>query len=164
VRKSPPTAIAGTLAASATRVGGVDVAPNGRWIAYHSAESGTLQVYVQAYPGPGLRVQVSVDGGMSPIWRADGRELFYQQLMPSSADVQLMAVTVTTQPALTFGVPKRLFAGRYLVNVPARAYDVTGDGQHFFLLQERERPPDVITQMIVVQNWHEELKRLVPAK
>jgi hypothetical protein len=55
--------------------------------------------------------------------------------------------------------PRALFTGRYGVNGPARAYDVTKDGQHFFLMQLRKRPPDVITEMSVVQNWMEELKR-----
>ncbi len=147
--------------------GGVDVSPDGRWIAYHSDDSGQLQVYVQAHPGPGPRYQVSTDGGMSPIWRADGRELFYARQRvgtppQETLDVQMMAVGVTTQPALTFGKPGALFEGPYQMNQPARGYDVTADGQRFLLIQARERPPDVITQMIVVQNWFEELKRLAP--
>jgi eukaryotic-like serine/threonine-protein kinase len=147
--------------------GGVHVSPDGRWIAYHSDDSGQLQVYVQAHHGPGPRYQVSTDGGMSPIWRADGRELFYaRQRVGTPAhetlDVQMMAVGVTTQPALTLGKPCALFEGPYQMNQPARGYDVTADGQRFLLIQARERPPDVITQMIVVQNWFEELKRLPP--
>ena len=73
-----------------------------------------------------------------------------------------MAVPVTIQTAFTFGVRKELFAGRYEMNHPARAYDVTADGQRFLLIQARERPPELITHMTVVQNWFEELKRLVP--
>ena len=66
--KSPARAVGGM---------GVDVSPDGRWVAYHSRESAQLQVHVEAYPGPGPRYQVSTDGGGSPIWRADGRELYY---------------------------------------------------------------------------------------
>jgi serine/threonine-protein kinase len=161
--KKPPTPIEGPMA----NAGGAELSSDGRWLAYHSTESGQLQVYVQAYPGPGRRYQVSADGGISPIWRADGRELFYVQpnvqtppLGPIEA--RMMAVPVATQSAFTFGVPKELFAGRYEMNSPARAYDATADGQRFLLIQARERPPELITQMTVVQNWFEELKRLVP--
>lgn len=63
---NPPTPIAGTLA----NAGGLDVSPDGRWIAYHSDESGQLQVYVQSYPGPSHRYQVFANGGNSPVWRA----------------------------------------------------------------------------------------------
>ena len=79
--------------------------------------------------------------------------------------VGIIAVAVTTlRTTLTFGTPRQLFAGRYVMDAPARGWDVSGDGQRFLLRQVRERPPDVITQMSVVQNWHQELKRLVPTK
>jgi Tol biopolymer transport system component len=51
--------------------------PDGRWIAYTSNEGGQLDVYVQSFPGPGTKSQVSRNGGSHPVWRADGRELFY---------------------------------------------------------------------------------------
>ena len=51
--------------------------PDGRWIAYTSNEGGQADVYVQSFPGPGAKSQVSRDGGSHPVWRADGRELFY---------------------------------------------------------------------------------------
>lgn len=145
--------------------GGVDVSPDGRWIAYHSADSGRLQIYVDAYPGPGPRFQVSNDGGFSPIWRADGRELFYMRPTGNSRgigagviEMQMMAVPVAARPALTFGTPRQLFEGRYSVNGPARGYDVTRDGQRILLLRAHDRPPDVVTGINVVQNWIEELK------
>jgi Tol biopolymer transport system component len=161
--KRPPTPLKGPV----VNAGGAELSPNGRWIAYHSVESGQLQVYVQAYPDAGRRYQVSAHGGISPIWRADGRELFYVRpdvLLPplGSVKAHIMAVPVTTQPEFSFGAPKELFAGRYEMNSPARAYDVTADGQRFLFIQARERPPEVVAQMIVVQNWLEELRRLAP--
>ena len=152
-----------------TAVGGADVSPDGRWVAYHSDESGGYQVYVQAYPGGVPRFQISADGGISPIWRRNGRELFYvRENAPAAgggaADISIMTVPVTLAPAFTSGTPKELFKGDYEVNRPARAYDVSHDGRHFLLLQARERAPERITQMRVVQNWHEELKRLVPIR
>ena len=52
--------------------------PDGKWIAFVSDETGDYQVYVTAYPGPGATVTVSTKGGLSPIWSADGRELFFR--------------------------------------------------------------------------------------
>ena len=77
--------------------------------------------------------------------------------------VGILAVTVMPQAAaLTFGTPRQLFGGRYLMDAPAHGWDVSGDGQRFVLRQPRESPPEVVMHMNVVQNWLEELKRLVP--
>jgi Tol biopolymer transport system component len=165
--KGAPRAIAGALG----NAGAVDVSPDGRWIAYQSSESGQFQIYVDAFPGPGPRYQVSTDGGGSPIWRGDGRELFYLASTRGSprqaendargageAEVRVMAVSVAGQTTLTFGSPRQLFVGRYGINGPARGYDVSRDGQRFLLLEPRERRPSLVTEMSVVQNWIAELK------
>jgi serine/threonine-protein kinase len=159
-----PRAVVGTM----PQMGGVDLSPDGRWLAYHTTESGEQQVYVEAFPGPGPRIQISSTGGGSPVWRADGRELFYarpsSESQPRNAgefDVALMAVAVTPGPTtVSLGQTRQLFAGRYSMNNPDRGFDVSPDGQRFLMLQARRRAPDVITEMIVVQNWIEELKRL----
>jgi serine/threonine-protein kinase len=155
-----PSPVVGPL----SRAGGADVSPDGRWVAYHSIESGQNEVYVDAYPGPGPRFQVSTGGGGSPVWRGDGRELFYvqstnseQALVAGSVDVAIMAVTVTTGPTLKFGQPRRLFAGRYSMNGPARGYDVTVDGEGFLLFAPRPRAADVVASINVVQDWTTEL-------
>jgi hypothetical protein len=145
--------------------GGVDVSPDGRWLAYHSAESGQVQVYVQAYPGPGPRYQVSVDGGISPVWRADGRELFYVRSAPAPATerVQMLAVSVDgARNGLRIGPPSVLFEGAYRMNRPARSYDVSPDGAYFYLIQSSPQPVETITTLRVVQNWLTELARLAP--
>jgi len=67
--------------------------PDGRWLAYSSDESGRLDVYVQPYPGPGGKVQISTDGGTEPVWNRNGRELFFR------SGNKMMAVDVATQPA-----------------------------------------------------------------
>jgi serine/threonine-protein kinase len=165
--KSAPRRIAGALG----NAGGVDVSPDGRWIVYQSSESGQFQIYVDAFPGPGPRYQVSTDGGGSPIWRADGSEILYlasardaqEQILgegrgAADADVRVMAVPVAAQATVTFGTPRQLFVGRYGINGPARGYDVSRDGQRFLLLKPLERRPHVVTEMIVVQNWTAELK------
>ena len=165
--KGPPKTLS-TAAGTAT-LGGADLSPDGRWIAYHSNESGEPQVYVQTYPAGIPRYQISTDGGISPIWRRNGREIFYmrQNALPQgrgSADVSIMAVPVAITPAFRFGVSRELFRGPYAINQPARAYDVTPDGQSFLLIQSREAAPALITHINVVQNWFAELQRLVPRK
>jgi Tol biopolymer transport system component len=58
--------------------GAARFSPDGRWIAYVSDESGRPEIYVQPYPGPGGKWQISADGGIEPVWNANGRELFYR--------------------------------------------------------------------------------------
>jgi Tol biopolymer transport system component len=147
-------------------MGGVDLSPDGRWMAYHTQESGQQQIYVEAFPGPGPRIPVSTEGGGSPVWRADGQELLYarpvregQARGAGGFDVALMSVTVAPGSTPAFGQPRQLFTGRFAMNNPARAFDVSPDGERFLMLQPRQRPPDVITGMVVVQNWTEELER-----
>ena len=52
--------------------------PDGRWLAYISDESGRFEIYVQPYPGPGGKWQISTEGGTEPVWNPNGRELFYR--------------------------------------------------------------------------------------
>ena len=82
--------------------------PDGRWLAYVSDESGRYEVYVQPYPGPGGKWQISTDGGTEPAWNRNGRELFYR-----SGD-KMMAVDIATQPSFAAGKPRMLFEGPYL--------------------------------------------------
>jgi serine/threonine protein kinase/Tol biopolymer transport system component len=134
--------------------------PDGRWIAYISDESGRSEVYVQPYPGPGGKWQVSRDGGTEPVWNRNGRELFYR------SGNKMMAVEITIQPSFALGNPRMLFEGPYaLAPVPVSNYDVSPDGQRFLMLKptEPEQVQAAPTQINVVTNWFEELKRRVPA-
>jgi len=129
--------------------------PDGRWLAYVSNESGRYQVYVQPYPGPGGKWQISTEGGVEPLWARNGRELFYRH------GDQMMAVGVSTQPTFTAGSPRLLFEGPYEPTPLTLAnFDVSPDGQQFLMMKsEQESAP---TQLHVVLNWFEELKRRVP--
>ena len=80
--------------------------PDGRWIAYDSDESGQSQIYVQAFPGPGDRIQVSTSGGSLPKWRHDGKELFYITSDGAIAAVDVRAAGSNLAP----GAPRELFA------------------------------------------------------
>jgi Tol biopolymer transport system component len=131
--------------------------PDGRWLAYISNESGRFEVYMQPYPGPGGKWLISTEGGTEPAWNSNGRELFYR-----SGD-KMMAVDIATQPSFMAGKPRVLFEGRY-VATPATSpnYDVSRDGQRFLMLKPSEQEASTPTQINVVLNWFEELKRRVP--
>ena len=136
------------------------ISPDGGWIAYNSDESGDFEVYVQRFPGLGDRRQISTGGGAHPLWSPDGREIFYR------AGDRMMAVSVEPGPTLGVGSTEVLFEGmgQYTFQPGRRAYDFLADGQRFLMLRrggltdETSAPP----QIILVQNWFEELKRLVP--
>jgi serine/threonine-protein kinase len=144
-----------------------DLSPDGRWLAYASAESGRSEVYVQPFPGPGPRLQISTDGGTAPAWSRDSRELFYTTALSTGGQAgvsSMMAVPVTLAPTFTAGVPRVLFNGRYGATARIRGYDVSPDGRRFLMVQQKERAPTIVSQMILVQNWFDELKRKVPVK
>jgi Periplasmic component of the Tol biopolymer transport system len=144
-----------------------DLSPDGRWLAYSSDESGRNEVYVQPYPGPGPRQAVSANGGTGPAWSHDGRELFYtttQAFGGQATLTRMMAVPVTLQPTFTAGAPRQLFEGRYGATQGIRSYDVTADGRRFLMVQQKERPPVAAAEMILVQNWIEEVKARVSVK
>jgi serine/threonine protein kinase len=131
--------------------------PDGRWLAYISNESGRYEIYVQPYPGPGGKWQISTEGGTEPVWNPNGRELFYR-----SGD-KMMAVDIATQPSFAAGKPRMLFEGSYLPTAGTiQNYDVTHDGQRFLMLKANEQAQAPV-QINVVLNWFEELKRRVPA-
>ena len=106
------------------------ISPDGRWVAYTSDESGRLEVYLDSYPRPGQRVTVSWGGGAHPVWRGDGRELYYWK------DYALVAVRVdlgTGKSTPVIGQPTVLFRARYYIG-PNTMYDVTPDGERFVIV------------------------------
>ena len=138
--------------------GGPQFSPDGRWLAYSSNESGRTEIYVQPYPGPGGKWQISTEGGAEPTWNPNGRELFYR------SGAKMMAVDISTQPVFTPGKPKMLFEGRYLTtNAALPFYAVTSDGQRFLMVKTSEQQL-AATQINVVLNWFEELKRRAPTE
>jgi dipeptidyl aminopeptidase/acylaminoacyl peptidase len=88
-----------------------EFSPDGRWLAYSSDESGRREVYVQPWPGPGPRQQVSVEGGASPAWNPNGREIFFLgQFVPGPPYCRaMMVVDVKLEPTLQLGRPRVLF-------------------------------------------------------
>ena len=119
-----------------------------------------IKIYVQPYPGPGERKIVSTEGGISPVWSRDGSELFYL----NHDDKKMMVVDVVLQPSFSAGLPRLLFDlwDDYIGSGPTRGYDISPDGQYMLTSEQiiPERFP--ITQISVILNWFEELKRLCP--
>ena len=130
------------------------LSPNGRWLAYHSDESGRFEVYVQAFPGLGGKWQVSTGGATGPVWARSGNELFYR-----NGD-QMMAVPITTQSGFSAGEPRVLFEGRFEHVERHPGYDVSPDGKRFLMIRTpQESAP---RQLNVILNWFQELERLAP--
>ncbi len=124
--------------------------PDSKWIAYASDESRRFEVYVQPYPAPGAKSQVSKDGGARPRWRRDGKEIYW--LTESGT---LLAAEVTAGPAFQSATPQRLFETR-IASLSER-YAVSADGKHFLLPLPVES--DANRPLTVVQNWLAAAKR-----
>jgi serine/threonine-protein kinase len=140
--------------------------PDSKWVAYCSPESGRAEVYVQPWPGPGPKIQISSEGGDDPIWSRDGKELFYR-----SGD-KMMVVAVATQPAFRAGKPRVLWEGKYSHGMSSSCgtpgttsanYDVSSDGQRFLMVKDLDQDA-VSTRIVVVLNFAEELRRLGKGK
>ena len=146
------------LLASQFRNAAPAISPDGGWLAYHSDETGQNEVYVQRYPALGGRQAISTDGGQQPLWSPDGQELFYR------GPRGMMVVPVETEPTFRAGDPEVLFDQQYYVRRSDRTYDLAPDGR-FLMVKASAGIDDAdgpATQIILVQNWFEELKRLVP--
>jgi hypothetical protein len=139
-----------------------EVSPDGRWLAYEANDSGRFNIYVRPFPDVSSGYwQVSTDGGTRPLWARNSQELFYLNLTGA-----LMRVGVARGPTWAATAPTRLFEGRYgaAANQSGRTYDIAPDGKRFLMIKAGASADQtaVPTNLVVVQNWREELKRLVP--
>jgi serine/threonine-protein kinase len=134
-----------------------EFSPDGRWIAYSSDESKRSEVYVRSFLDAGRRHAVSGQGGGEPLWARNGKQLFYR------CEAQVWAVDVRTDGDFSTGKPRLLFERPgYSSGLPIRGYDLSRDGQRFLMVRMEQRKPTPVTDMILVQNWFEELKQKVP--
>lgn len=136
------------------------VSPDGRWLAYESDSSGRFEIYARPFPDAERgQWQVSTAGGTRPMW-GPGQELFYVGLEGS-----LMRVPVEAAGAVwKAGTPAKLLEPRYFGtgSHPGRTYDISPDGQRFLMIKQCSSEQAVPSQIVVVQHWFEELKRVVP--
>ncbi len=142
---------------SSFRETGGAFSPDGRWVAYVSDESGTREIYVRPFPGPGAAVKVSNGFAIEPLWSRDGRELYYRS--GDNAE-KFLAVQIQTSPGLTISAPRLLFSSELAVGGREdmyREYDVSPTGQFVALRNARTEEPN--RQLVVVTNWPATLGR-----
>ena len=143
---------------------GAEFSPNGQWLAYTSGESGRVQVYVRPFPGPGPAVQISNDGGLSPVWSRNGRELYFR-----GGEGMQVARVEFIGGRIRASAPELLFDdSAFESTAPTRSFDVAPDGRLLFVPIPGE---DVIQTAIdeiypdhirVVQNWTAEVEAKFP--
>jgi eukaryotic-like serine/threonine-protein kinase len=126
-----------------------------KWVAYESNESGRYEIYIQPFPGPGRRRAVSTNGGITPRWSHDGKELFF-----ISPENKLMAAPIrSVGQDLEISAPVALFQTRIAKGGTEvwdkQQYDVSPDGRRF-LINLDEFPTSPIT---IVTNWARALKK-----
>jgi eukaryotic-like serine/threonine-protein kinase len=125
--------------------------PSPRWVAYQSDDSGRYEVYIQAFPEPRGKVQISTGGGQYPQWGPGGRELFYV-----SPDFKLMAVSLKLgADSVEPSTPRELFP-LPIVDNGFSPYETAPDGQRFLV---RAVPQQQASQpLTVIVNWPALLK------
>ena len=118
---------------------------------------------MQAFPGPGPKIQISNDGGTDPVWKRNGGELYYR-----NGD-SMMAVAVFTSPTFTAGRPQELWKGHYTHGMSSSCgppgatssnYDVTTDGKRFLMIKDDDQDRAISRQFVVVIGWADELRRM----
>jgi len=132
---------------------------DGRWLVYASNESGRYEVYVRSFPDGRRTLPISSEGGVSPMWSPDGRELFYWNI----DFTKLMKVDISPGQNLSAGTPRLLFEFAAAVSRMVRVYDITPDGRRFLIREKKNYSLPPVTELNLVRNWFEELKRLSPA-
>jgi Tol biopolymer transport system component len=139
------------------------IAPNGRFIACNSDESGRGEVYVRPLSNPGTRKwQVSPDGGTGPVWTRNGRELVY---LDSHSRMMAVAVRQNTDGECDFSKPEPLFTLEATDRGGLdRSWDVTADGERFVSVTNDGAASDIETslELTLIHNWVDDLNRLVP--
>lgn len=120
--------------------------PDGRWVDYSSNESGRYEVYVAAFPGGGGKRQISTDGGSTPLWRRDGRELF----CIGRASTMMAAAVKSHGASVEVASVTALFKARAIGDYP---YDVSPDGQRFLIVSTPTPTDGIASGITVTVNW-----------
>jgi WD40 repeat protein len=139
-----------SLLASQVAVRGFRFSPDGKWVAYFMNDSGQDQVYVSAFPSMDRKRQISTSGGRYPVWRRDGRELFFV-----AYDSTLMAADIRTDRGLELSFPKPLFRLNMATNMDQ--YAANADASQFLVSDLLTDDPR--REITVVLNWPSEIKK-----
>jgi Tol biopolymer transport system component len=130
--------------------------PDGLWIAYISDESGEFDVYIKSSSGAGQRRKLSTNGGVEPMWHPKSGELFFFK------GKTVFSAPLKTASEIATSIPRVLFETSNLITSSRDRYaDISRDGTRFVTTTPLDEPKEL--QIIVVLNWFEELKRLVPS-
>jgi hypothetical protein len=140
------------------------IAPNGRFIAYNSDESGRVEVSVRPFPNAGARRwQITSGGGAYPVWTRGGSEIVY---MDAQGRIMAVAVRSNDVNSFDFSNPEPLFSVRSGTDCCFgldRGFDVTADGNRFlFFRNDDDTSNAAAMELVLIKDWTEELKRLVP--
>ncbi|HJU42441.1 MAG TPA: protein kinase [Vicinamibacterales bacterium] len=163
VEMTPDEAKVQPLMTTAVTEFGPELSPDGRWLAYHSNESGEFQVYVRPFPNVNDgRWQISTTGGTRAAWSRDGSELFFLD-----HEGKLTVVPIRQSAAgFSAGTPVRIlstayYAGFSILGLDLRAYDVASDGKRFLMIKSADGGdrPQTSSELIVVLHWLDEVKR-----
>jgi serine/threonine-protein kinase len=162
---APPRRIVPLLQTPANERNG-EISPDGRWLAYSSAETGRHEIYVRPYPNlEERRWQISVDGGVQPAFSRRGDELFFL-----GREGRMMVSQIRTSGEFSASAPRTIlepqrYALESAVNaiVTARTYDISPDGRRFLMIESAEAPINA-GGIVVVLNWADELKRVLPVR
>jgi WD40 repeat protein len=130
-----------------------DFSPDGRWLAHTSTETGQFEIWVRSYPDEKVARQISVDGGVEPVWCRCG-ELFYRQ------GNGWFSTKISTTPELRWDPPRLAFETDFIDSI-GTSYDISLDGQRLLVAKRAER--NIPTKLHIVTNWIDDLKRRVPA-
>jgi serine/threonine-protein kinase len=136
---------------------GGQIAPDGRYLAYMSNETGRLEVYVRTYPDLKGKWQISTNGGLYPIWSPKGNEIFFM-----SGTGKMMAVPLQKHPSFSPGTPKEFFdaARMYSPNSPLANFDIAPDGTKFLFVRSAHHVTEIVSFNIIL-NWTSELARVL---
>ena len=128
--------------------------PDGKWIAYASADSGAREVFLTRYSGGG-RWQVSTDSGTYPRWSPDGRELFFYSPIAG----KIMAARVDTRgDAVDIGTPVALFDARAPDGFARYFYDIAPDGR-FLMATSSSSSSTMMATVTLMVNWPATLEK-----
>ncbi len=133
--------------------------PDGRWLAYASAESGVYEVYVRAFPDRGTKWLISTSGGNFPVWSRNGKELFYR-----TEDQRIMVVTYTAKGDSFVADTPRVWSERQLANTGLTLnFDLAPDGKRFAVLMPADAPEprETRSHITLVLNFFDEVRRRV---
>jgi eukaryotic-like serine/threonine-protein kinase len=137
---------------------GPEFSPDGHWLAYSTNESGRFQLYVQPFPGPGAKRQITEAGGSDPLWARNGKQLFYRWAN------QVWVVDVQTGSSFSAGKPRLVFENSAYGSTTGSTFptwDISPDGQRFVMVKSDAKISVPVTGMILIQNWADELRRPV---